>query len=184
MWVTHFDEAVERAGLDPERGGFTLLSSFAAVVLRIHPGDFAKREATLDRLVQLLESYTTTEGDALFNVNALDVAERPPGAERPLLNRLLQWGTRLVVRYWFKAQIDPNSHAVVFALPDGGTLDGLWPEGRVRVMGDTLPIARALSRHEFTGTHDPTVIFLAAGGPIALKRAARGHAIPRWSRSI
>ena len=30
-----------------------------------------------------------------------------------------------------------------------------------------MPIHRAFTRQRFTGTHDPTAIFLAAGGPIA-----------------
>ena len=166
VWVTRFNEAVARAGLEPARDGFAVISSFGSVIIRVHPGEFAQREATLDRLVALLDSYTTEDGDPLFLVNAIDVADRPVEAQRSMWNRLRQWTTRLVIRYWFDVQLDPLAHAVVFALPRTGELDALWPEGSVQVLGETLPIQRAMNRHEFTGEHDETGIFLAAGGPI------------------
>jgi hypothetical protein len=167
VWVTRFNQALARAGLDAKRDGFAVVSSFGAVIIRVQPGEFAQREATVDRLVALLDSYTTQEGDPLLLVSTIDVADRPVDAQGSLWSRLRQWTARLVIRYWFDVQIDPlPPHAVVFAMPISRDLDELWPEGSVRVLGETMPIQRAMNRHEFTDEHDETGIFLAAGGPI------------------
>jgi len=173
VWATRLGEALERADLSPERDGFTVVSAFGTVVLRIDPGDFAEREATRDRLVALLDSYSSADGDPLFLVNALDVAERPADQQRSLGNRFWQWAIRRVIDYKFKVRIDAHAHAVVVASPRSSTLDELWPKGSVRRLGEALPIDRVMNRHEFTGVHDPTGIFLAAGGPIAA-RPSRG----------
>ena len=59
----------------------------------------------------------------------------------------------------------------MFALPADDVLEGLWLEGpsledKVAVLGKPARVADVISRQRFTGTHDETAIFLAAGGPI------------------
>ena len=43
----------------------------------------------------------------------------------------------------------------------------LWPDGEILRGDERLPLRRAISRQRFTGTHHPTALFIAAGGPIA-----------------
>lgn len=167
VWVTHFDEALKAAGLDPDGGAFAAVGTFGAVSVQIAPGEIAERDAVTERTAALLRSYETLDGEPLFGtVEVLDVAQRPPEHARPLLEQLRQWVVRLAVAWWFEVQIPEAAHAVVFALPNDDLLAPLWPDGRVRVNGAAVPLADAISRQRFTGTHDPTGIFLVAGGPI------------------
>jgi hypothetical protein len=176
VWVTSFREAAASRGLiDGE--GFSVQTVFGAVIVRVHPGPFEQQEALLGRLLELFASFRAEDGTPLLPVNLVDVAERPPEAVRPLGDRLRQWVTRLVVRYWFQVTIDPSAHAVMFAFPAGEALDGLWPDGQIEVAGRAAPAREAFSRDEFTGTHDPVAIFLAAGGPIVPVAGRQGLSV-------
>ncbi|MEN8183962.1 MAG: alkaline phosphatase family protein [Myxococcota bacterium] len=175
VWVTSLAPALAGAGLDPGRDRFSLISEFFAPSLRVHPGpDFAERDAVAERLVALLKSCRTEVGQPLFAVYRVDVAERPPGMERSLLERIYQWGIRQALWYVFSTRLDPDAHAVVFGMPEGDTLEALWPDGKVRVGERTVPLSDLVARQEFSGTHDPIGVFLASGGPIAAS-AERGR---------
>lgn len=43
----------------------------------------------------------------------------------------------------------------------------MWPDGQIRVGADRLALRDAFVRDGFSGQHDPTGVFIAAGGPIA-----------------
>lgn len=171
VWVMNLEDELARAGFDGERDGFSLLGTFGAVSIRIHPGDVAERDPVIDKLVALLESLQTTDGEALFSaVEALDVAERPDDAQRPLLNRIWQWLVGLALEYVFGVTLDDTSQAVVFALPNDDALTALWPDGTVQLGlqgGRSLPLRDVMNRQVFTGGHHPTAIFVAAGAGIA-----------------
>lgn len=171
VWVAHVDAALALAGLDPARDGFSLVSAFGAVSLRVHPGQIAQRDAVLARIVELLRSFQTSKGEALFRaVESIDIAARPPEHRRPLSTRFWQWLVEKAVTLSFGVDLDPTAHAVVFALPDDSVLLESWPDAIVQVAGKEMPLRDVMSRQLFTGEHHDTAIFLAAGGPIASGR--------------
>jgi predicted AlkP superfamily phosphohydrolase/phosphomutase len=172
VWITRFEDLLAKHGLESGRDGFSLVSTFFAVTIRVAPGPFDERDRLIDRLTTLLESYRTREGEALLSAQVLDVAERPPGMERSLYERARQWVVRRLMDWAFSAKVDPTAHAMIVALPDGDALEALWPDGEIEVDGEPMPVRRAIHRQRFTGTHDPTAIFIAAGRGIA-RRSAR-----------
>jgi hypothetical protein len=175
VWVMNLEDELARAGLDESRDGFSLLGTFGAISIRVHPGDVAARDPVIDDLVALLESFQTLEGDALFTaVESIDVAERPATAQRPLLNRIWQWLVGLALQYVFGVTLDDTSQAVVFALPNDDALIALWPDGRVRIGDREVALREVMNRQVFTGAHNPTAIFVAAGAGIA-PSVDRGH---------
>ena len=168
VWVAHFRELLARKGIDPEREGFAVLTEFGQVVVRIEPREFEEAEATVDRLLALLSGFETREGEPLFWVlDVLDIAPRPAGAERGLLQRARQWVLTRVLEWGYGVQLDPTAHAAILAVPSGDTLAPLWPDEKVRLAGRDAPASEAFSRQVFSGNHDATAVFLAAGGPIA-----------------
>ena len=162
VWVTRVEEWLAQADLEPMRDAFTINPGFARVVARVHPGPFAEREATVERLSAWLVSATTGRGEPLYDIYVIDVAERPEGRERAFG----EWLRQLVVRaylWWVGALSDQPAHAWIFGVPRAEALDPLWPDGEVRVRGETWPLERLANPDEFSGRHDPTGIFLAAG---------------------
>lgn len=166
VWVTNFDEMARQADLDPDRDGFTVLGTFFATSIRIAPGPFEERDATIAKLLALFDSYRSPDGAPLFFANAIDVTERPAGMERAWTERMWQWGLRLLTEQVFQTKIDPTAQAMVLALPRSGTLEALWPDGQVDAGGAMRPVSQVVYQQPFTGTHHPTALFIAAGGPI------------------
>lgn len=166
IWVTDFDEMIRGKDLDPERDGFTKIGTFFGVSIRIAPGPVEERDRTIEKLIEVFDSYQTVDGDPLFFTNVLDVADRPPGHERSIGNRLWQMGLRLVTQYVFGLEMDPTAQAVVTALPRSSTLKALWPDGEIDAGGVRRPLQEVLYQQQFTGTHHPTAVFIAAGGAI------------------
>ncbi|MGH0030360.1 MAG: alkaline phosphatase family protein [Myxococcota bacterium] len=156
----------ERSGFDAARDGIEVRGGFVFVVVRVLPGDFATREATLERVTAQLGSARTLGGEPLLEVNVLDVAERPPGHERSLLDRLRQWRVRAFL-WWMGVTFDDPAHAYAFGRLRDDVLLPLWPEGEIRLGDETVPLAGFAYPHEFSGTHHPTAVFLAAGPAIA-----------------
>jgi hypothetical protein len=68
--------------------------------------------------------------------------------------------------WWNDVAIDQPAHAYVFGAPQAEVLDPLWPDGEVRLGDDLLPIQELTQADDFSGTHDPIGIFLAAGAGI------------------
>jgi hypothetical protein len=169
VWVGRLRDHLARAGFDEKRDGFTLAGQFTAVVLRVHPGPFEVREPVLERLVAFLESARGPAGEPLFDVTVLDGAPRPPGHERSLFERAWQQGFRIAARLLVGVKFDVPSHAMIVARPEADTLERLWPSGQVTLAGVALPIDQVVFRESFDGTHDPTAMLIAAGGPIAAR---------------
>ena len=96
-----------------------------------------------------------------------DVAPRLAGKQPSFGDRLRQWGMEKAMNWAFDTRLDPTAHAGVLGYPLADRLGDLWPEGEILRGDERLSLYRAISRQRFTGTHHPTAIFVAAGGPIA-----------------
>lgn len=167
VWVTDVDPVLAAADLDPDRDGFSVVGRFGAVAVRVQPGETAARDETTQKLVDVLRSFNRPDGEPLFvTVEALDMAPRPPEAQRPLLDRVRQWIVKKVAQLAFDLSLDTTAHAIVIALPDRDLLASLQPDAAVRVGGRAMPLDGVLHHQRFTGTHDPTAVFIAAGGPV------------------
>lgn len=167
VWVSHFGDACRAAGLDPDRDGFAIATEFGQLVIRVHPGEFERADETTRRLAELIESYEAEDGTGLYwAAEIFDGTPRPPGHERSIGQRLRQWILRTILDVGFDVLIDDSGHAIVFAVPRAGALQELWPDGPVSVGGVESRVDEAFSRQVFTGEHDETAIFLAAGAPI------------------
>ena len=172
VWESRFEPVLAAQGLVPDRDSFSILSQFGGLVVRVHPGPFAEREALVERLRELVASARTSAGEPLYTVELVDAAERPPGARRGILARLRQTGVRAYLRWRFGVTLDSPAHAYLVAGPRAETLEAIWPEGEIAIGGRRLRASDLFARDAFSGTHLPTGIFLAAGGPI-VARAGR-----------
>ncbi len=165
-WSFRLEAELARAALVPDGETIRIDGQFGLPVLRVLPGPFAEREPVLERLVRFFESARGAEDAALFDVVTLDQTERPAGFERPLLERLRQWGYRAAARWLYSVEFDTAAHAFVLLVPQDAALEAAWPGGRVTLAGRELPIERIVYGDGFTGNHHETAVFVAAGGPI------------------
>ena len=165
-WSFRLEAELARAGLVPDGETIRIDGQFGLPVLRVLPGPFAEREPVLERLVRFFESARGADDAALFDVVTLDQAERPAGFERPLLERLRQWGYRTLARWQYAVEFDAPAHAIVLVIPRDEPLEAAWPGGRIALAGRELPIERIVYGDGFTGNHHETAVFVAAGGPI------------------
>jgi hypothetical protein len=166
VWASNLAPTLARAGLVPERDGFSIVGEFAFILLRVHPGPFKERDPVLERLTRIFESARTAEGEPLYTVDVLDMVERPAGAERPLLGRLRQWAVRQVMQRFYQVRLDSDAHAYLLMQLNSDVFEAAWPDGAVEIAGATLPVSEIVSADGFSGTHDPIGILLAAGAPI------------------
>jgi hypothetical protein len=166
VWPTYIDEILAHANLSPERDAFTIMHDFAGLVIRVHPGPFAEREATLERLRELVGSARAGDGELLYEVDIVDAIDRPAAARRPLLARLRQWVVRWILRLRFGVELDQPAHAFLIARPRADVLERIWPDEIVRIGGRSIPVSELVQRDAFSGKHHPIGIFVAAGGPI------------------
>lgn len=166
IWVGRTRPRLAHAGLDPERDRFTLIREWGAIAVRVHPGPFEARDAVLSRLEEFYGSLRDAEGAPLYNVVVLDAVERPPEERRPLLNRLRQWAYRGLARWRFGVRFEEAAHGWLVALPEEETLARVWPDGPVSLAGETLPVHQVVFLEAFDGSHHPTAVFIAAGGPL------------------
>jgi hypothetical protein len=174
VWGYTLEAPLAEAGLEPGRDAFALEGQFGFATLRVLPGPFAEREALLERLYHFLARAGAEDGRPLFGVVRLDAAVRPPGHERGLLDRLGQSFWRLVARLAFSVEFSDDAHAWLIARPMSETLESVWPDGRVTIAGRLRPAREVVYGDGFSGAHDPTAVFVAAGGPFR-HDAARGR---------
>ena len=174
VWTTRFEDLLATSDLDPERDQFKVVSTFFAVTIRIAPGPFEERDRLIEKLKALLDSYRTPDGEALMRTNVLDVAERPSEMRRSIFERARQWTVKRFMNWAFSTKIDPTAHAMLIALPKSDAFGERWPDGEIEVGGQLIPVHQAMIRQRFTGTHDETAIFIAAGASIK-KQPKRGE---------
>ncbi len=171
VWITQTDFLFEAAGFDPEGTGARVVGEFGAVAVEVDlaaapDGSFAQRDEAHGRVAAALQSCRTLEGEPLFDVYRLDVAERPDGFERALLDRLYQWGLVQVLHHAFWVELDEDLHGVVIARPRDETVASVWPDTKVLVADREVPVTKLFDHQEFTGTHHPTAVLIVAGGPV------------------
>lgn len=164
IWDGHVEPALARAGLVPARDAFTVEGEFGYVFVRVHPGPFAEREATTERLAAFFGGARNASGEALFHVEILDQAERPADARRSWTNRARQWVLRQILRRVFSVHLDPRAHAYLLMRPRDAALETAWPDGEITVGGLRMPLRDFVCGDGFTGAHDETAVLVAAGG--------------------
>jgi hypothetical protein len=72
----------------------------------------------------------------------------------------------------------PPAYAWVLARPDEALLERVCPDGKVTALGGSATCGALAHVEEFSGAHDPTAVFFAAGGPIRhLDRRDRLHVL-------
>ena len=174
VWAGRTRDHLPASGLDETRDGFILVREWGVIVARVRPGPFDERDATLDRLAAFFESARGPDGERLLDVQVLDGIERPADRRRSLWNRIRQRGFRLVASYGFGATFDDPAHGWVVARFDGDRMKSLWPDAIVSLDGHEMRAEELVAREDFDGQHDPTAVFVAAGGPIRA-RAERGR---------
>lgn len=174
VWVGRTRKLLARADLEPDRDHFTLIREWGAIVARVHPGPFDERDSVLGRLDAFYRSATSADGDALYRVVTLDAVERPSDRQRSLLERTRQWVYRQAAARLFGARFEEAAHGWVIAMPKDDPLEAVWPDGRIAIAGATLPARDVVYREDFDGSHHPTAVFVAAGGPIRAQ-AKRGE---------
>ena len=117
-------------------------------------------------MAAFFESARGPDGEGLLDVQVLDGVERPAERKRSPWNRIRQRGFRLAARYLFGATFDEPAHGWVVARFDGDRMKALWPDADVQMAGRKLRADQLAAREDFDGQHDPTAVFVAAGGPI------------------
>ncbi len=163
-WSFDFESLLIKAGLDPGPGRFQIVGEFGFPVVQVAAGDFDTQDALLDRLVAFYAGLRTGPGEPVFNVVALDQVERPAGKERSWFERARQWFYRQAAWWLFGTQFEGEAHAFLVMLPNGDALEAAWPEGTLQVEGGgTHPVRKVVYGDGFTGDHDPTGVFIAAG---------------------
>jgi predicted AlkP superfamily phosphohydrolase/phosphomutase len=167
IWSLRLLDDPTRLGLDPMRDGFEIDGEFMAVVLRVLPGSAEKREAIVSRLTATLESIRTPGGEAALAVDVLPVAERPPRVRGSLWQRARAWGLARLLTWVYGVELDRPAYAFLLARPVDAVLASLWPDGELEAGERRFAAADLFRVDDFTGTHDETAVFLAAGGPIA-----------------
>jgi Type I phosphodiesterase / nucleotide pyrophosphatase len=167
IWTSSLEGVLREADLEAGPDAFRFVSQFYSVTIRVLPGPLAERDALTERLVSALASIRTAEGgDPLYSVDVVDGAPRPPGHERPLLQRARQWVVRQAAWWLFGIEFGEDAHAFVLARPRAAVLDRLGPGSRVLASGREHALSELAAPDDFTGRHHPTGVFLAAGGPI------------------
>jgi Type I phosphodiesterase / nucleotide pyrophosphatase len=171
VWSSRLEEQLPASALAAHRDAIHIEGEFIAAIARVDPGPFEKREPVLRALAAWLESAETATGEPAFTVDVIDVVERPAIAERPLAERAWQWLLRQVLLRRFGLKLDRPAFAYVLARPDDEALLAAWPDGMLRFDGRRVRADELFQLDEFSGAHDPTGIFLAAGPPFSAQRA-------------
>lgn len=157
-WTFHLRNWLALDQLDPERDRFRVVNDFQILILRVDPGPDA--EAVLGRLRDLFASATDPEGAPLFKVDAVRNGQE-------LDEDLPDTFTELVRR-------SPKAYGFLLGRPDSKMLERLCPHGQLITKGGPQTCGALAHVEEFSGTHDPTAVFFAAGGPIQ-HREERGR---------
>lgn len=139
-----------KAGVDPRRDGVSVINSFIQLELELENGEVAEREAVLLEIDQLFSAIREPDGGPLFQVEIVREPERAEEAGYPPW-KVETIGDRM------------PADAFVFIQPVTEVFDRLGPEGLVDVAGERHPIRAFATPHVFTGDHEPTGIFIAAG---------------------
>ncbi len=151
-WGFDPERLLQRAGIEPGREKLTILSGFGSISIRIEPGPAAAREATLERIAGFLENIRSSDGAAAFQILPYHI---PPQPGELAAKEVLKITPDLL-----------PAHAFLVARPDEEVFERIAREGSLRIGGERVAMAELATAHDFTGTHSPIGIFLAAGPAI------------------
>ena len=165
IWAMRAESSILASGFDPERDGFTIVGGWGRITIRVHTGPLRERDAVLARLIELFEAPRGEDDQPLFDPIFLDTVERPSDAQRPIGVRIRQLAVRAFL-WWYDVELSEPAHAYLFIRPRDESIDRVWPEGTVRIGAHELPAREFFSPNDFSGTHHPDGILVAAGGPI------------------
>lgn len=157
-WAFHPHNWLALDNLEADRDRIRIVNDFQILSLRVDPGPDA--EAVLTRLRNVFASATDAAGVPLFRVDAVR-------NETELKEGLSKSFAELVRR-------SPEAHGFLLARPDFKRLESLCPQGRIITMAGPRPCGALAHIEEFSGAHDPTAVFFAAGGPVQ-HREQRGR---------
>jgi hypothetical protein len=163
VWTTHLHPVLAAAGFDPARDGFVEQSGFQTAVVRVVPGPWDARESTLARLRAFFESARTAAGEPLYRVLTVDVAQPPPGVPGTGLRRRLETLAVRAFLWWLQVRFELPAHAWLVVQHRDDVLSSLAADSRVQIGGRELALSELLHLDTFSGGHDPTGVFLAAG---------------------
>ena len=154
MWGFGTDEMLARAGLTDD--AIQTLNGFVIASFKVEEGPAGEREQAIERLAAFAGSIRDAKGRNVFNVSVV----REPAealADGAIENPL------------HADAVAPNlpAYAFVFVAAVREVADALWPNGEVFIEGERASVKTFLAAHDFTGDHDPTAFFLAAGPAIA-----------------
>ncbi len=167
IWTTRLQDRLADLDLAGTSGAFEIDGAFLALTLRVLPGPAEKRELQIAKLIAVLESLHSAEGEAVLDVDVFEIADRPAAVRPSLWRRLRAFGVRQVVTRYYGVALDRPAYAYVFARPRDAALAALWPDGEISAGGRRFRASELFGRDDFTGRHHETAVFLAAGGPIA-----------------
>jgi hypothetical protein len=160
-WSFHSRRWLALAGLVPDRDHFKVVDDWQEMIVRVEPGgDPAGREKILGRLRDLFASAHDAAGSPLFKVDVLHGTDPPREGLPKAFAELVRLGA--------------PAYGWLLARPDQALLERACPDGALTTVGGPMACGALAHVEEFSGAHDPTAVFLAAGGPIR-HLAARGR---------
>jgi hypothetical protein len=121
-WSSRLEERLPTSSVAAHAAAFHIEGEFFATSLRVDPGPFQKREPVLRALESWLGAARTQAGAPVWTVDVIDVAEHPPGDERPLLARARQWVLTQYLLHVFGVKLDRPAYAYLFARPNDAAL--------------------------------------------------------------
>lgn len=154
-WRIHSPRVLQAAGVEPARDGITVMSDFVFLTLKVDPGPADEREASLQRLRDLVASIRTQGGEPLFRTDAVHVPARPSEAT----DKLGRGQVKVI-------ETEQPAYAFLFASPRKRVLQQLSADDLIEVGGERFPLNEFATSLESAGGHHPTGIFLAAGSRI------------------
>ena len=151
-WGFDTRRLLRRAGIEPGREKVTILSSFGAMSIRIEPGSAAEREATLERIAGFLKTVRSSDGAAAFRILPYHI---PPRPGEVAAEQVLRMTPDLL-----------PAHAFLVVQADEEVFERIAREGSLLIGGERVALDAVATAHDFTGTHAPIGVFLAAGPAI------------------
>lgn len=159
MWGYAAPWMLSGAGLGDD-DGVVSVNSFIFTAFKVADGPEEDREDAMRRLEAFVRDVRSPAGDALFDVRSFRDPERTLDGAEP-------WQAEVMAPH-----LPAYGFVFVSVVPE--VVGSLWPDGEVLAGSRRLPVRDVVAANDFTGGHDPTAFFLAAG-PAVARGLPRGH---------
>lgn len=159
MWGYDAAFFLSGAGLT-EDDGVASVNSFIFTAFKVEDGPEEDRDDAMRRLEAFVRDVRSASGDPLLEVRTFRDPERTMAEAEP----------------WQAEVMEPHlpAYGFLFVSVVPEVVGSLWPDGEVVAGGGRLSIREVVAANDFTGGHDPTGFFLAAG-PAVARGAPRGR---------